>query len=722
MAQGAPETLDYRGRNPDTYGRVNFAEGNGSDADYMATMRDRYATARAGWSVVREDYRLDLRYVSGDPATQWDPQVKASRDGDGVPALTLDRLNPLVNQIVNQARKDRPQPKVAPGDGGNEQTAEAIEGKVRHILYESHADVAFDHCQACTTSGGFGYWRVTKEWVGQGNRRRGFTGADMIQEPRIARVPDSLTILDDPDIQEPDGRDRRWLFNQKKYDRDKFKSIFGRDPIPFPFEDDRNNDWGDERKVIVVEYWWIEEIKHRLVTLADGRTDIASEIDFEEEDVLQERDLIERVVHVDICDGLGPLEESIWEGQWIPFIRQVAKEVISEGKRRYVSAIRYSRDPQILANATGSDIALRLATNNYAEYLGYAGQFKDKKWRDGKRHRYFEVEPKADPVTGQILPLPQRNPFQPDIQGPTNAYMMSVDALKGAIGYVDAVIRPSQADLSGVAQLRREDNQNLANVQYEDSLVDSMWHGGRVIVDLLLALTDTPRVWDTQSASGEASKVPVTVGLPEDTNPYARGFEGQPHIRVDEGQYIVTTGPSYNTQIEEENEMLLRVVEMDPALLPIFLPAIFKRFGYEDLAEIAQAAQPPQIQQAIAQAGGKGIPPQVLAAQVPALKAQNQQLMAALQQIGQVVKTKQIETQGRIAVQNAKTMGELEIQKLQTIRAIIEKMTDHQHDAVKTLAGHQHDAAAHMLDMFHESELPQQQAALNPPQQEPAAA
>lgn len=722
MAQTRPENLDYKGRSPDSYGRVDFEKWatTTDGVDYMAKMRERFSTALAGWSMIREDYRQDLRYVSGDPAQQWDPLVKSGRDGDGVPALTMDRLNPLVNQIVNQARQDRPQPKVEPGDGGDQQTASAIEGKLRHILYESHADVAFDHCQACCTSGGFGFWRITKEWVGRGRRSRGFTGADMIQEPRVHRITDPMTVLFDPDVEDPAYRDARYAFKQKKFDREVFKTKFGRDPIPFPFEDDRYNDWGDERKVVVVEYWWVEEAKHRLVQLSDGTVDIASEIEFDESEVVNERELMERIVHADLCDGLAPIEQNEWEGEWIPIIPQVAKEVISEGKRRYVSAIRYSRDPQILTNAAASSIALKLGSVNYAPYLGPKGSFKDKKWRDGKRHFYLEYEILPGP-DGQPLPAPQRNTFDPAIQGEITGYQLAVDALKGSVGYVDAVVRPSQADLSGIAETKREDNQNLANVQYEDSLTDSMWHGGRVLVDLLISLADTPRVWDTRSESGESSKVPVTMQVPDDTAPHAAGFEGQPHIDISSGQYVVTVGPSYESGMQEANDFLFKVIEMDPQLIPIYLPAIFKRMNMPDLAEIATAAQPPQIQQAIAQASGKGIPAQVLAAQVPALQQQNAQLKQALQQISTIIKTKQIETAGKLQVQNAKTQGDLEIQKLQTIRAIIEKQMQHTHDATSQLAEHGHATAGHLSDLLH-NQLPAIAAPEPPPEQEPLAA
>jgi hypothetical protein len=681
-----------------------MAKPGAATEDYMTLMRERYSAAKTGWATIREDFRADLRYVSGDPGDQWDDKVKASRDDDGVPALTMDRLNPLVNQIINRARKDRPQPKVGAGDGGDPAVADAIEGKMRHCLYESHADIAFDTAEMYCASGGFGFYRITKEWTG----KKGFT-----QEPRVKRIPDPLTVLFDPDVQEIDYSDARFCFVQKKYDRKDFKREFKKEPIPFPFDGDESSEWGDERKVVVAEYWWVEIVSRRLIQLADGRIGTDDELgEFEDDQIVNERQLSERIVHCDVVDGEKRLEESIWEGEFISIVPVIAQEIISEGKRRYKSAVRYSRDPQTFINASLSSTAQKLATINEAPFIGPKGAFKDKKWRDGKRHFYLEYETVTAGVGGAPLSPPQRNAFEPAIQGSTSATAQGVDALKGAIGYVDSVTRPSQADLAGIAVEKRDAQASLANMQYKDSLVQSMWHCGRIMVGLLLALTDTPREWQTRKEDGTSDRVPVTMDVPADTAPHAHGYEGQPHLKIDDGDYGVTinVGPSFNTKTEEGTDFLLALIKADPALIPIYAPAIFKRLGYEDLEEIANAAQPPQIRQALAQSSGKGPDPAMLAQQAQQLQAQNQHLQQILQQVSQVLKTKQIENEGRLAVQNAKTTGDLEAEKLKTIRALIEQSGQHAHEAAAQQFGAHIGAVKHMTDLLHSTEL-----ASNPP-------
>jgi len=660
---------------------------------YMQTMRDRFEAARTGWEIPRKDFREDLRFVSGDPSDQWDPVVKQNRDADWVPALTMDRLNPLINQIVNQARQDRPQPKVSAGDEGNPQTAEIIEGKFRHVLYESHADLAFDCAQAYAASGGFGYVEWTCEYVG----RKG------LQEPRLKRVPDPLSVYFDPAVQELDYSDAEYAFKRKRYKRGEFERAFpGYEAVPFPFPDGEElNEWGDEDTVWVAVYWWVEKVETKMHQLADG-SEVADEDLMEGDEPARSWPVTERIVHRDIVDGQKRLEESIWASEWIGIIPTLGLERISNGKRRYVSAVRYARDPQQFINVGMSKTATRMADVNDALWLGTKGQFKDKKWRDGRRHYYLEAEPVT--IQGNLAPPPERANAEPMIQGSTEATAQGIDALKGAIGYVDTVTKPSQADLSGIAVERRSQQTSLANFHYEDNGLQAMWHTGRVGIDLMLSLADTPRIWKVMKEDQRQSQtVPITMDMEPGVNPEVPGYEGQPHIKIDDGDYgvIIQAGKSYAAKVDEEDDFLTSLVQSDPQLAVLYLPTIFRLRGYEDLAEIAELAMPPQIQQAL-QAKKGGVNPAQLQQQNAVLTQQLQQAKQLLQQVALKLQTKSIETQGKV-----------DVEKLKLIRSMIEKQMDHSHDAVVTHLAEATDAVEHVTGMQHQQQMAQQ-AALQP--------
>jgi hypothetical protein len=641
----------------------------------MIEMRERLAAAKKFWTTIRNDFRADLRFVSGEPADQWDPAVKNSRDDENIPALTLDTLNPDVNAIVNRTREDRPQPKVAAADGGTDEAADLIEDKLRHCLYESHADVAFDYCQAYCTSGGFAFVRVEKEWVGKGYH----------QEPRVRRVEDPLSILFDPSTKEIDYSDAEWCFEVYRITREQFVREFpGKEPVPVDWEDNNAEDWGGIERITVARYWWIEKNPKTRYLLIDGTE--GEEGDGHDPTMRTglSREEENRIVHCDTVDGQHKLKEEVWDGEWIPIVPQIAQERISDGQKRYVSFIRYRRDPQILTNASGSAIAERMAQVNSAPWIGPRGTFKNPMWRDGKRHSYMEWEPVM--VNGTQQPPPERNAFEPAIQGPIASLLQAVDAGKRAAGYVDAVTEPSQQDLSGIAIDKRAENQSASNFQYEDSLKQMMWHLGRIMVDLLKKLTDTPRIWTVRKEDGTSYKVPVTVPVQPGDNPYAPQAMGQPHVSID-GDYgvVIDVGPSYPRRQEESLDFLLGLCKAAPQLIVFFLPQIFERLGYSDLVPIAEAIQPPQVQQSLAAASGKGMPPSAMASQIQALTAQNQQLQQALQQIALKLQTKQIETQGKIDVEKLMTIRELAVEALRNEHEKLLKHVDVSHEANKAL-------------------------------------
>lgn len=658
--------------------------------EFIREMRQRFEAARSGWEHVRKDFRDDIRFVSGEPADQWDNEIKDNRDADWVPALTMDRLNPLVNQIVNQARQDRPQPKVQPGDDGNQATAEAIEGKFRHVLYESHADVAFDCAQAYASAGGFGYCEWTTEYIGS-------TG--FIQEPRLKRVPDPLSVWFDPNVEELDYSDAEYAFKRKRYKRSEFKAEFHKDPLPFPFPDHQESDlnqWGDDENVWVAVYWWVEKKKHNYVALSDGQEGVEDELEIPEGvTVLQSRPLVERIVHRDIVDGEKVLEEGEWPSEWIGIIPTLGLERISEGKRRYTSAVRYARDPQQMENVAMSDIADRMATVNKEIWLGAKGQFKSKSWRDRRRHYYLEFEPVA--TNGQPEPPPQRVNTEPQIQGAVEAATLVNDAIKGAVGYVDTVTKPSQADLSGVAVQRRQQQTSLANFHYEDNGVQAQWHCARVGVDLLMSLADTPRTWKVMKEDQrQSTNVPITMNVEDGTSPEAPGWEGRPHLKIDDGDYGVTISPgkSYASRMDEEDDFLTSIIQAEPNMATLYLPTLFRIRGYEDLAEIAELAMPPQIAQALQAKKGGGPNPGQLQQQVAGLTQQNQQLQGVLKQVLTKLQTKSIETQGK-----------LDVEKLKLIREMILTQMQHTHEATGSMLAETTDAVEHMTGLLHESEL-----------------
>jgi hypothetical protein len=690
--------------------------------EFMAEARKRFVAAKAAWTIVREDFRDDVRFVSGDPTKQWPDEIYAQRRQQEIPALTIDRCNPRVQAIINKSRRDRPQPKVGAGDTGDPEVADLIEGKVRHILYCSQADIPFDNAVMYAASGGVGAYRVVMEYT---DRRR------KVQEPRVKWIMDPLTCLYmDPASREPDFCDANWWFVRMPIRRDDFKSQFGSDPVPF--DADLSSQWGDEEEFVwIAEYWHREPYERRHVELEDGNFGPEEHFpDVHPDQIMNEWTEPDHKVICYLVDGEKVIEETPWIGSTIPIYLVTGKQIVHDGKRRFVSAIRYTKDPQYFLNASFSEVAISFGTANMNGWTGPSGSFKDPKWRSNKRELYREWEPVTS-KDGVPQPPPLRDTWSPPIQHLVQGVSLAADAIQGAMGYTDRVVRPSQSDISGVAVERREEQTDAANTQYEDNLVASQWRLGKDLVELIIKSTDTPRLMTARGEDGSERKVPIAVPDETGQTQMVPGHENKAHYRLDMGNYDVSisVGPGYATKTEEESDFIAQVMQaLGPQIGVLFLDLIFKKKGYSDLQKRAELVVP-QIQQAIqASNPQQEMPPQAMRAQLVQLAQQNQQLKAGLMQLMEVLKGKQVEAQGRLDVENTKQRGELARQKLNLAGDLMKMQHEHAHDHAEMMHTGRMDAIELITNLLHESNMAQQDQqhqanmAAMQPQPQPAGA
>jgi hypothetical protein len=561
----------------------------------IETAKQRFHDAKTASADQREDYRKCMRMTFGD---QWDAKLRSSREKAGRPALSFPVLHTYVQRVTNQARKERPQPKVnAVGGGASQEVAEVFEGLLRHVHTASAADVAYDTAVECAGAGGWGYYEFTTEYVDD---------TSFNQEPRIRRVLDPLTIYFDPNAIEPDYSDAKYYFKRRRMHKDEFKREFGVEADSDWGDDDRVADWIDGDYVYICEYCYVDTKTRELWQLQDGTTAYADEIEkipgYFTLQPVNKRKVQENTIKKCIIDGARVLEETVWLGRWLPMVPVLGKEVIVDDKRKLFSVISFALDSQKLVNATGSGVAEQLQLSARAPFIGAKGSMKDKRWDDNTQNwSKLEYEPFDD--EGRPLPPPQRNAYEAPVQALTQSLMLFSDNVKRAVGYVDTIQNPSQADLSGIAVQRREAQSDLTNSHFEDNLVRSQWHGGRILLDLIKKYIDTPRAMRILAPDGSVSMKAITMAMePGGEAPKVAGYEGKPHVRIDVGQYDVTisTGPSYTSRLEAETDALLKTLQADPNLWAGFADVLFKLMGYPELEQRAKMLLPPAIQEAIA--------------------------------------------------------------------------------------------------------------------------
>ena len=232
----------------------------------------------------------DIRFACLDE--QWEETVENDRRLAGRPCLTINKLKPVIRQVVNDSRQNRPSIKVHPCDSkADPETADVISGMIRNIEMSSDADVAYDTAIEHAVSGGFGYWRITTDYAlnavdEDGLREAGAAAFD--QDIFIRRIANQFSVYGDPYSQSADSSDWNQCHVIETLTKDQFKAKYPK-AKETDFTGNKWHDvgspWLDEETVQVAEYWKREEvIKNALaVQMPDGEIILMFEDEYDKQ-------------------------------------------------------------------------------------------------------------------------------------------------------------------------------------------------------------------------------------------------------------------------------------------------------------------------------------------------------------------------------------------------------------------------------------------------------
>lgn len=221
------------------------------DEAILALARQRFQTSVSAEATLRQEMVSDQRFYGGH---QWPDQIKADRTNDKRPIITINRLPAFVKQITNPQRQSRPSIQVNPvGDGADPDTAEVIQGLIRHIEHTSHAEVAYDEAYEDAVVIGRGWFRILTEYIDDGT---------FDQEIVVKRIPNALSVYPDPAATELDYSDARYIFIVDDIPKDEYRELYG-DASTASLEmfigagNNRTQDWFPEGRVRIAEYFYV---------------------------------------------------------------------------------------------------------------------------------------------------------------------------------------------------------------------------------------------------------------------------------------------------------------------------------------------------------------------------------------------------------------------------------------------------------------------------------
>jgi Phage P22-like portal protein len=613
----------------------------------------------------------DLKFRAGD---QWPGDQKKARELDGRPCLTINRIPQFLRQVTNDMRQNRPGVQVDPvDDNGDPETAEVIEGMVRNIQNDSNADIAYDTAAGSAATIGFGFIRVITEYE---------SPLSFDQVIKIKRIRNPFMVYLDPSAQEADKSDAKFGFvvevmtkeeyleaypDSKLADADDWKSI----------GDDAGGWIDEEGGVRVAEYFdkTIEDDTVLMMQCPDGTKQAKLLSEFPESmraslaggaalpegyQILASRNT--KVPKLKWCklNGHEILDETDWPGQYIPIVPVYGDELDVDGKVIFEGVVRHAKDPQRMYNYWASAETETIALAPKAPYVAAEGQIEgyEEQWRNANRKNYSVLTYKPKGLAGELLPPPQRNVQEPAVAAITQARMQSGDDLKATTGIYDAALGARSNEQTGRAILARQQQGQVSNFHYMDNLCRAIRHVGRIIVDLIPKIYDTPRVLRIIGSDEEAKTVPINQQVDK---PIKQG--GVANIYdVTTGRYDVTVkaGPSYSTKRQEAAQSMLALTQAYPQLMQVAGDLLVKNMDWPGAREIADRLKKTLPQQLQENPNGQDapIPPQLQQA-MQQLQDQNNKLTQALNQASDEIEQKKFELESRERIEMEKIRAQL---------------------------------------------------------------
>lgn len=560
--------------------------------DPLHEHREAFQAFSDAWSEDRKRYVEDLKFSSGN---QWHQEDLTARENDGRPALVVDKLNQYVRQVVNDSRQNRPGVKVRPvDDGADPETAEIYQGLIRHIEDRSNADTSYDTAFESAVRGGFGFFRIVREYAGKNTFN---------QELAVKRIRNPLTVLFDPDCQEPDGSDAKRVYIYEDIPEDDYEATYP-DADKVDWSEDNKGDWFKDKTIRVAECYWVETEKQTMHMLADGTIASDDEVkQYEAEtgnkpEILDSREFDQRIVKWAKFNGKeyldGPKEEP---GEWIPVIPVWGNELDIEGKVIHTGMIHAAKDPQRLYNYSRTAFAERLSKPGV--YVAADGQVEgyEQDWDGTNKNVVLKRYSPLD-VNGSALPPPRYDAT--DIpQALAQDMQISEHDIQGALGMYNASLGERSNEKSGKAIMARQREGDMASFHYHDNLARAIRHAGRILVDLIPKIYDTKRVVRILGLDGKAEMAQIDPMQPQAVQ--KMGAKAIYNLGVGTYDVSVSVGPSYTTQRQEAADAMSQMFQGNPQLMQVIGDLFFRHMdwpGADDIADRLKLMLPPPILEA----------------------------------------------------------------------------------------------------------------------------
>lgn len=348
-------------------------------------------------------------------------------------------------------------------------------------------------------------------------------------------------------------------------------------------ERDAAPQWFKGEAVLVAEYFRIRHKRKKLYGLrsTDGAESVAYEEDLANQGVVVKDDVayqvqpdgvgveVARVVNEDVdempyveryvLNGVEVLEKPGkygWTGSMIPVVRTEGKGFWYKGKWWTFSLIRLARDPAKLLCFARTTEAEMIGNGSKTPYIGAEGQFDkhEAEWATVNKtaRAYIEYKAEVEGLPGQLLPPPQRLPFEPPINSLEVCAESARRAIQAAVGTSPLPTNAQKMnDKSGIALQQIQEQTELGSYHLVGNYLRAIERTGMIIDEQLAGTYDTPRSIPVMGQDNKAGQLMVNAPTED-----AETGEQVTHKWGDGAHtVIVSTGKSFTTEREEGKEI-----------------------------------------------------------------------------------------------------------------------------------------------------------------------
>jgi len=594
------------------------------DDDLLKQAEKRLGICRTAENDNFNDARSDLKFLKGE---HWPEDSKRQRTIEKRPCLTINKHPAFLRQITNDQRQNRPSIHVHPvDDAADPKLSEVLEGMIRHIEYASNADICYDTSVHSAAAVGFGYFRLITDYEAPDS---------FDQVIKFDRIRNVFSVHIDPSTKNPDGSDMQYCFVETSMSRRELKRDYPKaESVQTAINDD-----DEDKLVLVLEYYSIEETPDTLLKLTNGEVGFKSDlIELPEGvSVLQERPSFKRKVMWRKMAGfddkvpgkanpikyeprlLDVLDETEIPCSYIPVFLVIGTEVDIDGKVTYSGIIRDSKDSAMMYDFWMTSATEEVSMRPKTPYIGAEGQFAghEEEWRQANVRTFSYLEYKPKTVNGVLAPPPARQPMADVPQGVLQMAMHASDEIKAVTGIYDASLGARGNETSGLAINSRKKQGDLSNFHYIDNLSRTVRHAGRCLVNMIPKVYSGPRIVRVIGKDDKVGHAKINQpGTPELTQDDQGTIQAVQQVinDVTVGKYDVTVqaGPSFSTLRDESRSAMMELSGNWPKLMDVAGDEVVKSMdwpGAQTIADRIRKTIPPEF---LAEDGqGQDLPPEV---------------------------------------------------------------------------------------------------------------